>query len=249
MKKNITVEVCANSVESALAAQSGGAHRVELCSSLSEGGITPSYASIEIARKRLSIRLNVLIRPRGGDFLYTDLEFELMKRDIEVCKNLGVDGVVIGILDENGNIDTTRTMDLIRIARPMSVTFHRAFDMANDPFVALSDLIRLGVDRLLTSGQKDKVTDNLPLIKKLVDLSGGSVSIMPGGGISSQNIQNIILSTNVLECHMTGKKDIPSRMKYKNPEVSMGDNHELPEYATSVTDAEEIRRIVSLVSN
>ncbi len=249
MKKKIIIEVCANSVESALAAQKGGAQRVELCSNLIEGGTTPGFASIEIARKLLSIKLNVLIRPRGGDFLYNDLEFNIMKRDIEVCKNLGIDGVVIGILDEDGNIDKIRTLELIEVARPMSVTFHRAFDMANEPFVALSALIELGVDRLLTSGQRNKVTDNLSLIDKLVKKAGNRLSVMPGGGISSSNIKDIAMATNAREYHMTGKKDIASRMKYKNPQVSMGDDHNIPEYAISVTDSEEIRRIVSLVSN
>ena len=249
MKQKIIIEVCANSVESALAAQQGGAQRVELCSNLIEGGTTPGFASIEIARKLLSIKLNVLIRPRGGDFLYNDLEFNIMKRDIEVCKNLGIDGVVIGILDEDGNIDKDRTSELIQVARPMSVTFHRAFDMANEPFVALSALIELGVDRLLTSGQRDKVTDNLSLIDKLVKKAGNRLSVMPAGGISSSNIKDIAMATNAREYHMTGKKDIPSRMKYKNPKVSMGDDHDIPEYAISVTDSEEIRRIVSLVSN
>lgn len=249
MGNKIIIEVCANSVESAIAAQQGGAQRVELCSNLIEGGTTPSFASIEIARRLLSIKLNVLIRPRGGDFLYNELEFNIMKRDIEVCKNLGVDGVVIGILDEDGNIDKNRTKELIEVARPMSVTFHRAFDMANDPFLALSALVEIGIDRLLTSGQKDKVTDSLSLIENLVYKAGDRLSIMPGGGISSSNIKDIVMATNAKEYHMTGLKDIPSRMKYKNPQVSMGDDHDIPEYAISVTDSEEIRRIVSLVSN
>jgi copper homeostasis protein len=249
MNKKIIIEVCANSIDSALAAQQGGADRIELCCNLIEGGTTPSFATIEFARSLLSIRLNVLIRPRGGDFLYSNLEFEIMKRDIEVCKKMGVDGVVFGVLDENGNIDKVRTKELIKAARPMNVTFHRAFDMSNDPFQALSVLMDMGVERLLTSGQQEKALDGISLIEKLVTLAGDKIIIMPGSGITSRNIKEIILATGAKEYHMTGKKGMKSRMTFKNTQISMGGDSEVPEYLISITDADEISRVVSQVNN
>ena len=249
MNKKIILEVCANSIDSALAAQNGGASRVELCSNLNEGGTTPSQATIEITRKLLTIQLNVLIRPRGGDFLYNDHEFEIMKRDIEVCKTLGVDGVVIGILDEEGNIDFLRTQKLIEIARPMSVTFHRAFDMARDPLKSLSVLMNLGVDRLLTSGQQEKAFLGLTLIKSLINQAGNSLCVMPGSGISSDNIVEIATTVNAKEYHMTGKKGIKSLMKYINPQVSLGGDPNVHEYLTWITDSGEIRKVVTLLDN
>src|SRR5438445_9519302 len=147
------IAVCVDSVESAMAAEAGGAERVELCDNLMEGGTTPSAGAVAAARKKLEIKFHVIIRPRGGDFCYSDVEFEVMKRDVEFAKQLGADGIVIGILLPDGAIDVTRTRELIDIARPMSVTFHRAFDMTRDAFAALETLIDLGIDRILTSGQ------------------------------------------------------------------------------------------------
>jgi len=247
MAQKILVEVCANSVESAIAGQKGGADRIELCANLLEGGTTPSFAAIETARERLSIKLNVIIRPRGSDFLYNELEYSMMKRDIKICKNTGVDGVVIGILDKFGNIDKKRTEELVSIARPMSVTFHRAFDMSNDPYKALSDLIELGVDRILTSGQRVSVADGLELLASLVKKAGDSVIIMPGCGITSENIVHIAKTAGAKEYHMTGNRSVQSLMEYKNPFVTMGDMDTISEYSYEVTDEEEIRRIVSLL--
>jgi copper homeostasis protein len=248
METKVLVEVCANSVESALAAQAGGAGRVELCANLMEGGTTPSYASIEIAREKLSIALNVLIRPRGGDFLYNDIEFSIMRRDIEICKDLKVDGVVIGILDKDGNIDMPRMQDLVSLARPMTVTFHRAFDMCNDPFRALQLITGLGIERILTSGQKDKAMEGIPLITQLVSLAEGKVLIMPGGGLNRLNVSDMILYTGVRELHLTGKRQYQSRMSYRNPSVSMGGVPGMPEYMMEVTDAEEIKHVVDIVN-
>ena len=170
MKKSKTpflLEVCVDSAESAIAAQAGGAARVELCDNLLEGGTTPSAGTIELARKHLNIAMNVIIRPRGGDFDYSDLEFEIMQRDIQVARERGADGVVIGILKPNGTIDKTRTCRLIALARPMSVTFHKAFDVTRDPFEALDTLIEVGVDRVLTSGQEASVIEGLGVVKEL----------------------------------------------------------------------------------
>lgn len=154
MSRSVRVEVCVDSVEGAIAAEEGGADRVELCAALLEGGTTPSAATIAIARRHLHIDLNVIIRPRGGDFLHSDLELEIMREDIETAKRLEANGVVLGLLTEHGSVDVERTRLLIEAARPLSVTFHRAFDMARDPFAALEELVKLGIDRVLTSGQK-----------------------------------------------------------------------------------------------
>ena len=165
MNDKYLIEVCAAHVQSAIAAQEGGAKRVELCDNLYEGGTTPGYAAIKVTREKLNIGINVMIRPRGSDFCYSDLEFEMMKEDIKVCKELGVDGVVFGILLPDGNVDIERTNILVELAKPMSITFHRAFDVTPDPFKALEDIIDLGIDRILTAGQKNTVPDGKQLIK------------------------------------------------------------------------------------
>jgi copper homeostasis protein len=160
---SIVLEICIDSVEAAMAAQQGGANRVELCADLLEGGTTPSAGTIHLARRSIDIDLNVIIRPRGGDFCYTPVEFEVMKLDIETAKAAGANGVVIGVLNEDGSVDADRTSELVTLARPMSVTFHRAFDMARDPYQALETLIDLGVDRVLTTGQESSVLEGLDL--------------------------------------------------------------------------------------
>ncbi|PLX09201.1 MAG: copper homeostasis protein CutC, partial [Marinilabiliales bacterium] len=178
--KSIGIEVCCNSLESALNAQQGGAHRVELCSNLYEGGTTPSMGEISLAREKLQIKLNVLIRPRGGDFVYSKDEIEIIKRDILFCKKIGVDGIVIGFLLPDGNIDTKLTKEIVELARPMNVTFHRAYDMCKDPEKALQEIIECGADRLLTSGIKNKAIDGIDNIASLVKMAGDRIIIMPG---------------------------------------------------------------------
>lgn len=243
MPSPILIEVCANSIASALAGERGGAARVELCAALIEGGITPSPAVIEMAREKLRIELNVLIRPRGGDFCYDETEFTLMLRDIAFCKRTGVDGVAIGMLHPDGNVDLERMRDLIAAARPMSVTFHRAFDMAVDPFRALDDVLSLGTDRLLTSGQRGSALQGKELIAELVRRAGDRLVIMPGAGINEGNIRELIPATGAREYHLSGQKKINSRMEYRNPHVFMGVPG-LPEYEIGVTDEERIRRVV-----
>ena len=171
MQQEVKIEVCVDSVESAIIAQKTGAWRVELCDNLIEGGTTPSAATIELARKYLDIKLHVIIRPRSGDFLYTDIEMEVIKRDVEIAKSLGVDGIVIGFLCSNGQIDEARLKLIIDLARPMRITFHRAFDVCSNPIQALQVLIDSNVDSLLTSGQKNKAEDGLELISDLVKKS------------------------------------------------------------------------------
>ncbi len=244
--KNILIEVCVDSVESALAAQEGGADRVELCDNLLEGGTTPSAGMIALARKNLDIGLQVIIRPRGGDFCYSEIEFEIMQRDIETAKSLGVEGVVIGILTPEGRVDLERNQKLIELARPLNITFHRAFDMTRDPYEALEDLITLGVDRMLTSGQAFSVLEGLDLISELVAKAAGRIIIMPGGG-TERNVKKVIAQTSVTEIHVIGPKAVDSPMQYRNPGVFMGGELRPPEYARLITDAEKIRGYRKLI--
>ncbi|MBX7172941.1 MAG: hypothetical protein K1X72_18370 [Pyrinomonadaceae bacterium] len=243
MKNKTLVEVCVDSVESALAAQDGGADRVELCDNLMEGGTTPSFGSIEIARKLLNIGLQVIIRPRGSDFLYSDLEFEIMKRDIQICKEIGVDGVVIGILDENGEVDLLRTKELVELARPLSVTFHRAFDVANNADKALEDLIRIGIDRVLTSGQEATAFEGLENITDLVERAGERIIVMACGSLTERNVGKFVEKTKVKEVHLTGFGEIESKMKFRNERVFMGGTLRPPEFSRNVTSSEIIGKV------
>lgn len=242
--KNNLIEICAAHLQSALAAQEGGAKRVELCDNLYEGGTTPSYAAIKIAREKLEIGLNVMIRPRGSDFCYSDLEFELMQEDIRICKQLAADGVVFGILLPDGNIDIAKTNRLIELARPMTVTFHRAFDMTPDPFKALEEIIELGIDRILTAGQKNTVPEGIELISELVKQAGDRIIIMPGSGINEQNIKQIRDKSGAREFHLTGRKPVESRMTYRKEGIFMGGLPGIPEFEINLTDEMRIREIV-----
>ncbi|MDB4303802.1 copper homeostasis protein CutC, partial [Desulfosarcina sp.] len=195
------VEICAANIQSAIAAQEGGAKRIELCDNLYEGGTTPSYASIKLVLEKLDIPINVMIRPRGSDFCYDDLEFEMMKEDVLLCKQMGVNGVVFGILLPDGNVDMIRTKELVELARPLSVTFHRAFDVTPDPIKALEDIISCGFDRLLTAGQQNKAPDGVELIAELVKQSNERIVVMPGSGLDENNIQEFRKDTGANEFH------------------------------------------------
>ncbi|GAB4109569.1 MAG: copper homeostasis protein CutC [Roseiflexaceae bacterium] len=236
------IEVCVDSVESAIASQEGGADRVELCDNLIEGGTTPSEGSIVVARERLTIKLHVIIRPRGGDFCYSDLEYEIMRRDILRCKELGVDGVVIGILTPDGDIDIERSRVLVELARPMKVTFHRAFDMAREPFQALEDVIATGADRLLTSGQEPSVIEGLDLIAALVQRAADRIIIMPGCG-TERNMRKAVDLSGASEFHVTGFGTVESPMRYRNPRVYMGGALYPPEYSRQVVEPGKIRAL------
>lgn len=241
----VAVEICVDSVQSAVAAQAGGAQRVELCDNLMEGGTTPSFGSIEVARKLLDIKLHIIIRPRGGDFLYSDTEYEIMKRDIEAAKGLGVDGVVIGLLDREGNIDVTRTAELVERSRPMTVTFHRAFDVCVDPFKAIDQLAEIGVDRILTSGQEVTAVEGLDMLAECVKYAAGRISIMACGNLNERNIAKVIGTTGVSEVHFTAFGEVASEMRHRNERVFMGGTLRPPEYSRSVTDAETVRKTIA----
>jgi copper homeostasis protein len=241
---NFKLEICVDNIESALNAQEAGAHRVELCNNLSEGGTTPSFGTISSARNNLTIALHVLIRPRGGDFLYTDVEYDIMRRDIDTCGETGVDGIVIGILEKSGEIDIERTAKLIESARPMSVTFHRAFDLCSDPIKGLEDIIDSGADRLLTSGQKDKAQDGQELINQLIIKARDRIIIMPGSGINDKNIDLIAWGTGAKEFHLTGRKIIDSDMLFRRHDVSLGGCEGGSEYSRKVADTALIKAII-----
>ena len=242
----VQIEVCVDSVESAMNAELGGADRVELCDNLFEGGTTPSAGCIAVARANLSIGLQVIIRPRGSDFLYDEREVAVMQHDIRVAKDLGADGVVIGALTASGEVDREITRKLIELARPMNVTFHRAFDMTADPLKALEDLVDLGIDRVLTSGQQATAWEGVELIEALVKQAAGRIVVMPGGGINEHNVQPLVQQTGVRECHVSGRTTRASQMQYQNHQAFMGGALRLPEYERKVTDTDRIARFRQL---
>lgn len=247
-REEFKFEICANSVESCLAAQEGGADRVELCAGIPEGGTTPSYGEIKLARKLLTkTKLHVIIRPRGGDFLYTPLELERMEEDIRICRELGVDGVVFGCLTEEGEIDREANRRLVELARPMSVTFHRAFDRTVDPMKALEDIISLGCNRILTSGQQPKAIDGINLLaqleKKLKEYPLPPIQLLAGSGVNEENIRQIFDATGIHEYHFSARVNVVSKMKHYNHEVYMGAKG-ADESNSLVTSAEKVRNTI-----
>lgn len=244
--QNACLEVCANSYASALAAQNGGARRVELCDNLAEGGTTPSYAQMALAKKNLSIEIWPIIRPRGGDFLYSDTEFELMKEDIKICKSLNCEGIVIGILKADGTIDKARCAELIGLAKPMEVAFHRAFDMSNDMDQALEDLISLNIKRVLTSGGASSAILGAEKLAQLVKKANGRITIMPGAGINENNIKNLIDQTGATQFHASAKEFVPSKMEFRNAETKMGSIED--EYRYELTSETKVKALVDCIN-
>jgi copper homeostasis protein len=241
-------EICVDSVAGVRAAKAAGAHRVELCADLLEGGITPSLGMIRQARKVPGIDLNVMIRPRGGDFLFNDDEFAAMQADVETAKAEGANGIVVGHLTAPGEIDGARTRELVALARPLSVTFHRAFDVAAEPFGALETLIELGVDRVLTSGQEPTVLEGLPLIVELMKRAGDRIVIMPGGGITARNIERIVGAARPREIHFAALEPVESAMRFRRAHVFMGGELRPPEYDRLESSAATIGAIVAKAS-
>ena len=210
----VILEIAVFSVEAALSAINAGADRIEFCENPSEGGTTPSYGSLVTLKKLTTKPVFPIIRPRGGDFLYTDVEYECIKADILIAKELGYPGVVIGLLNADGSIDVKRTTALVELAAPMQVTFHRAFDRCNNPFQGMEDIISTGCKRILTSGQVPNAHDALPLLSQLVEKANGRIIIMPGSGVRASNIQEIIKVTKATEVHSSARKMYPSKMSY-----------------------------------
>lgn len=241
------LEVCVDSVFSAIEAQKGGADRVELCANLDTGGTTPSVSAIRFARKYLKIPLFVLIRPRPGDFLYSDYELEVIKEDIITAKDCGADGVVFGILKANSQIDLEGMVPLVALARPMEVTFHRAFDMVNDPFQSLEDIVSLGVERILTSGGMQTALKGAALIRMLVDQAGNRINIMPGGGITIENIQQIAFQTGASDYHGSFRKFVLSEMEFRNDKVRLSGSG-TEEYERMVADFEGVKKVKKILN-
>ncbi len=244
---SLIVEICTDSVESAIIAESAGAGRIELCSSLSEGGVTPSAGLIESVRRNTGIKVHVLIRPRGGDFLYSGTEFSVMRRDIDMAGELGADGIVTGILNSDGTVDVDRTALLAEYAAPMSLTFHRAFDLCRDPKKGLEDIITAGAARLLTSGQAKSAIEGAPLIRSLIRDADGRLDIMPGGGIDEYNAALLATGTGAREFHLSGRRQHESGMTFRRKGIYMGDPRTQSEYTLKHADAERISSVIMIL--
>jgi copper homeostasis protein len=220
--REIIVEVCVDSLESAIAAERGGAERVELCASLVEGGVTPSAGLIATTRQKISIGLHIMIRPRAGDFCYTADEFEVMRRDVLMAKQLGANGVVFGILDQDANVDIERTRLLVELAKPLNTTYHRAFDMSADLLLAMEHVAETGADRILTSGGASSAVTGTAMLRNLFKAADGRMIIMACGGIDHQNVRGVLEKTSVREIHVGLRTPIASPMRYRNNAISMG---------------------------
>lgn len=242
MAHQITVEVCVDSVASAIAAERGGAQRIELCSDLLEGGVTPSLGLLGFVRSKVSIAVHPIVRPRPGDFCYSDAEFEILQRDIEIAKSEGADGVVLGILEREGTIDVRRTRQLVELARPLSVTFHRAFDMSEDLFRSLEDVCATGADRLLTSGGEQECLQGVDTLARLVRAARGRITIMAGGRIGINNAATIIERTGVTEIHVGLATTVKNPMFHRNPRLSLGKAQGLESQRTEVLE-ESVRKL------
>jgi copper homeostasis protein len=240
----LIAEICIDSAEGAIAAADAGADRVELCANLLEGGTTPSLGLMETTIARAKLPVQVMIRPRGGDFLYSDVEIAIMLRDIAAAKAARAGGVVFGCLTADGRVDARLTGKLIAAARPLSVTFHRAVDVARDPVEALQALINLGVDRVLTSGQEPSVLEGAPLIRRLIELAAGRLIVMPGGGITARNVARCVKETGASEIHFAALSESPSSMTHRNPSVFMGGELRPAEYARLVTTKGGIQSVL-----
>lgn len=239
----MTVEVVVYNIESALKAQEGGADRIELCNNPSEGGTTPSFATIEAIRQNVSLDLYVMIRPRGGDFLYSNYEFHSMKRDISQCQKLSVDGIVFGILNPDGTLDKKRCKELIDKARPLKVTCHRAFDMTRDPFEALEDCIEVGFNRILTAGQQATASYGAELIGQLIKKAKGRIAIMPGSGVNEETVEDIIRESGAKEIHFSATAFRESGMTFKNQQIAGMGSEEGSEFKVLTVDPDRVRRI------
>ncbi|MBL0201135.1 MAG: copper homeostasis protein CutC [Chitinophagaceae bacterium] len=236
------LEVIGFTIESCILAQAAGAHRIELCDNPGEGGTTPSYGFIKAARENLRIELYPIIRPRGGDFFYSDAEFDVMKVDVKLCKELGCDGVVIGMLNADGTVDKKRCKELVEIAYPLGVTFHRAFDRVSDAAQALEDVIEIGCERILTSGLVPNALNGAETLAALIKQADERIIIMPGSGIRAGNIIELAQKTGAVEFHTSARMNIDSKMNYTNE----GMNESLKSVSA---DVDEIKEIIFSLNN
>jgi len=240
------IEIAVFSLESAIAAFNSGAHRIELCSAPAEGGLTPSAATMRLARKYVKIPIHVMIRPREGDFCYSEKEFEAMLLDIAAAKMVGMEGIVAGVLNPDGTVDEKRTAIIVDAASPMNVTFHRAFDMVRDQDEALEAIIYAGCARILTSGGKQTAPEGIEKLTELVKKAGDRISIMPGSGVTFKNIKNIADITRSKEIHLSARSSIPGKMNFKQPLVTMGGTVTIADYELQVPDEKVITEILKL---
>jgi copper homeostasis protein len=240
MQSKIVLEVCAFNIQSCIIAEKVGAVRAELCDNPVEGGTTPSYGAIRQTRERISIYLYPIIRPRAGDYFYTDDEFAIMKMDIEICKQLGCDGISIGVQKQNGEIDTYRLKKIVEWAYPMGVTCNRVFDRTPDPFKALEEIIVCGCERILTSGQKSAAPDAADILARLVKQADDRIIIMPGAGVRFSNIEKLIRETGATEFHTSARKIVESTSTHQNPEILDTGN-------VVIADEEELRKILAVM--
>ena len=237
-----TLEIIGFNIESCILAQAAGANRIELCDNPAEGGTTPSYGFIKKAREVLQIELYCMIRPRGGDFFYNDEEFDIMKTDVQTCKQLGCDGVVIGMLNQDGTVDKERCKKLVELAYPMGVTYQRAFDRVKDPFAALADIIETGCERILTSGLVPSCFDGAPLIARLIQQADDRIIIMPGSGLRASNVIDVAKITGAREFHTSARINVDSNMDYTNEAIKEN-------LQTVLVDEEEVKRIIKSLSH
>lgn len=247
MAKIPLIEICVEGIDGLVAAQEAGADRVELCAALVEGGLTPSIGTVRAALAVATIPFHVIVRPRGGDFLYSDLEHRSMLDDVAALRDVGVAGIVIGCLRADGTVDEERMTALTEAAGPLAVTCHRAFDMTRDPLEALEALIRCGVDRVLTSGQRDSAIEGADLLADLVERAGNRIIVMGCGALDADNIRNIQRHTGLSEMHFAALRDVPSGMLYRNAHVGMGGSNPDREYRNTVTDGEAVAAAISAV--
>jgi copper homeostasis protein len=241
---SFVIEIATSDFLTTKSAVEGGADRIELCANLAEGGTTPSYAHIKKCREAFDIALFPIIRPRGGDFLYTKDEFEIMKNDIKLCNELGCEGIVIGLLNMDGTIDMTRTSELIELAYPMDVTFHRAFDRCKDPFIGLEELIEIGCQRILTSGQKPTVSEGVDLIAELNKKSDDRIIIMPGSGVRKDNIKMLAEKTGCIEFHSSLRGKAKSPMQFVHPAFANSQES----YSNNEISPDEVRALRNALS-
>ena len=240
------IEIAVFSLEAAIAAYNAGAHRIELCSAPAEGGLTPSAATMRLARKYVKIPIHVMIRPREGDFCYSEKEFESMLLDVAAAKMVGMEGVVAGILNPDGTVDEKRMAILVDAAAPMNVTFHRAFDMVRAQDEALEAIIYAGCERILTSGGQQTAPQGIEKLADLVKKAGDRISIMPGSGVNMNNIKHLVESTCAKEMHLSARSLVPGKMNFKQPLVTMGGTVSVPDYELQLPDENMIREILNL---
>ena len=238
------VEACVDAIDAASAAERGGAGRIELCGELLQGGVTPSAGLIGAVRARLRIPLFVLVRPRAGDFLYDADEVDVMHRDIALAKSLGADGVVVGALTADGDVDASIMKELIEAARPMQMTFHRAFDFARDQDSAIDALMQLGVDRVLTSGGAATALEGAASLARLVQRTGNAMTVLAGGSITASNVAQIVSDSGVREVHVRAAIRVDSAMSYRHRSVTLARQQPLGDYERVVTDAAEMAKVV-----